>query len=67
MDHNIARGYGKFQANDLSDIYFLAEHGRNSRLAYVYRMSPYHCGIPRIDADVNVQLVTRMTAGFGHG
>ena len=66
MDHNIARGYGKFQANDLSDIYFLAEHRRNSRFAYIDRVSAHYGGVACVNADVNVQLVTRMTAGFGH-
>jgi hypothetical protein len=66
MDHNISGRYRKFQANNLSDIDFLAEHGGNSGFAYIDRVCAHYRGVAWVDADVDVQLVARMTASFDH-
>ncbi len=59
---SIDRTQGQFelQANDFADRNFHQQHGGNSGLADVDRVSPHHTGIARVDADVDLQLEARM-------
>jgi len=66
MNLDVARGQRELQSDDLSDPYFIAEHGGDSRLADIHRVSAHHGGIAQIDANIDFQPETRMTAGFSH-
>jgi len=54
----------EFQANHFADGNFHHQHGRNSRLADVDRLSSNHSAVARVDPDVDFQLEPAMTAGF---
>jgi len=66
VNRNIAGRNRKLQPNNLSQTHFLAEHSRNPGFADVDRVSSYYGGVSRIDADIDFELVTWMTAGFDH-
>jgi len=64
VDVNIAGRQRKLQANDLSNRNFHTEHSGNPRLADIHCVSAYDRGVARIDTDISLQSVARMSASF---
>jgi hypothetical protein len=64
MNLNLTGGHGELQSHYLAYRYLHAQHGGNPRLANVDRMPSNHLRVAWIDANIDFQLVTRVTAGI---
>src|SRR5271157_4500434 len=64
VDLHFSERQTEFQANHFADGNLHHQHGRNTRLADIHRLSPNHSTVARVDPDVDFQLEPAMAAGF---